>query len=503
MLFARLCQNTMVCECGGLKNSTNRLSQELASGTQKAVPWKRFLLLARECISTEYLPDAHLSYLAEPSSMRDNQCYTLLQFWFERQNAGHSPVFRFQKYLVKGGLAEAIPRKLVEAEADDEAEDDGPIGPKPKSQRKRRGVRSAKGKEKAHSSDQSSDSSDSDVILPKHKGQQKGQPVISAKRKEPAHLSDESSSDASSSEDQIRQVTIEDYVLDDLDFTPHDDPSAPSSSTPRQKRPICGIQKHPEAPSLPITTSQVALPIAGPSQPSTAQLGTKQLPTSTPTAIPPLTLERPALVIPARPAPSTPERPAPKDLDDDSDFVEESLDLSLLQPELQAIALDMKNKPPVVHKFLSKAFHPLQVNPSTPATSGQAALIPEGDNSRDTKRSRSDSIDPIPSSPTKKTRFLPSHSRSYDGDSQAVDLSTEKGLENQGSIGGDTQDLIGITEEHKLPHTAITEAKGKGKVKKHLAKVVVPSNTPIPRLTRSKALSNKMTTRASSTSRPK
>ena len=54
--------------------------------------------------------------------MRDNQCHTLLTFWYQRQLAGHSPVFIFHKYLVQDELVDANPRELVEAEDDDEAE---------------------------------------------------------------------------------------------------------------------------------------------------------------------------------------------------------------------------------------------------------------------------------------------------------------------------------------------------------------------------------------------
>lgn len=432
-----------------LNNSTYRLYKELASGTTKAIPWKKFLPKARDCISSEYLPDAHLNYLDEPSSMRDNQCYTLLNFWYGRQVAGDSPVFRFRKHLVQDTLVEGIPRELVEAEGGDEMEDDREVVPQPRTRRKGRRVGSAKGKEKALSSEESSASSDTsdldDAII---------QP-----------------------ESHITIADEGDYVPDELDFN-H---PTPSSST---------------LTSLPLTISGPTLLstlLQDTAQTSTDQLGTNQPPTSTPTAIPPLTV--------TRPAPVTPERPAHKELDDDSDFEDTSLDLDSLQPELQAIARNIKNKSPEVRKFLVTAFQALQVKTKTPSTSGpiadQAFPISQRDDSRETKRPRSDSVDPIPSSPTKKTRFLPPHSTSIDEDSKALDL--EK---NQAHIMGETQDLIGVTDEPNRAEGGSTDAKGKGKVKKNFAQVVVPSSTQIPRRTRSQGLSNKMATRASS-NRPK
>src|SRR5271168_1412020 len=98
------------------------LYEELASGNTKPIPWKKLLPQVRGCVAEAYLPPAHLEYLTEPSSMRDNQCHTLLTFWYQQQLAGHSPVFRFHKYLVQDELVDANPRELVEAEDDDEAE---------------------------------------------------------------------------------------------------------------------------------------------------------------------------------------------------------------------------------------------------------------------------------------------------------------------------------------------------------------------------------------------
>jgi hypothetical protein len=51
--------------------------------------------------------------LAEPSTMRDNQCYTLLKFWYDRQTAGESQTFRFSGYLVGDELLPANDRALL------------------------------------------------------------------------------------------------------------------------------------------------------------------------------------------------------------------------------------------------------------------------------------------------------------------------------------------------------------------------------------------------------
>lgn len=396
--------------------------------------------------------------------MRDNQCYTMLKFWYDRQVAGHSPVFRFAKYLVQDTLVEAVPRQLVEGEADDQAEDDRENVSQPKRRRKGRQVRSAKGKEKALSSDEPS-----------------------------------MSSDTSSSDDAITQQESHpnegDFLLDDLDFMPPNYHPTASSSTLRPTISQVGL----------LTAGDIVLSTPHPdsAQISTAQLGTNQPPTSTPTAIPPTAI--PPLTL-ERPAPFTPERPATKDLDDDSDFEDTSFDLDLLQPELQAIAMELKNRSPAMRKFLLTAFEAMQLKTSTPSTSGpvadQAALIADMDNSILTKRSRSDSINPIPSSPTKKTRFLSPRSMSYKGESKALDLNIENEVQNHVPIQGETQDLIGLTEEPNLAEGSSTVTKGKGKVKKNFAQVVLPSSTQIPRLTRSQVLSNKRATRAS-TNRPK
>ena len=150
------------------------LYKELASGSTKAIFWKKFLPQARECVSVEHLPAAYLEHLAEPSSMRDNECHSLLAFWYQRQVADHSPVFRVQKYLVQDQLVEGNPRELVKAdnvEAEDPCSPSKAHGkkrkPKAKSGGKGRRVLSAKGKEKADAFDESSNgSSTQDEFIP-------------------------------------------------------------------------------------------------------------------------------------------------------------------------------------------------------------------------------------------------------------------------------------------------------------------------------------------------
>ena len=100
--------------------------------------------------------------------MRDNQCHTLLAFWYERQVAGLSPVFRFNKYLVQDELVEGNQREL--AEADDHKAEDPPVPgkehgktrkPEPKGKRKWPNITSSKGKAKQAASYQVMSSDDS------------------------------------------------------------------------------------------------------------------------------------------------------------------------------------------------------------------------------------------------------------------------------------------------------------------------------------------------------
>ena len=86
----------------------------LASGSDRSIPWKSFLPRIRECVEEEHLPADLLSLLGEPSTMKDDHCHSLLTFWYSRQTQGMSPVFRFQKYLVKNELVDALPREQVD-----------------------------------------------------------------------------------------------------------------------------------------------------------------------------------------------------------------------------------------------------------------------------------------------------------------------------------------------------------------------------------------------------
>lgn len=86
----------------------------LASGSERSIPWKSLLPRFRECVEEEHLPADLLSLLGEPSTMKDDDCHSLLTFWYRRQTQGVSPVFRFQKYLIKNELVEALPREQVD-----------------------------------------------------------------------------------------------------------------------------------------------------------------------------------------------------------------------------------------------------------------------------------------------------------------------------------------------------------------------------------------------------
>ena len=345
--------------------------------------------------------------------MRDNQCHTLLTFWYERQVAGHSPVFRFSNYLVEDQLVEGHPRELVKAD-DDEREDLGTNKkPKGKSGVKRRRVRSAKGKEKACSSDESSD--------------------------------------ASSTEDQSTEVGSDitptndaDDRLDDLDLhLLHDDMIQNSLK----------------------------------SRPFTPPLSTTQPPTSAPTAI----------------LPVTPERPAFEELED---FTVEPLEVSSLQPELQTIANSLTTTAsPAVRKLLITAFQALQVDSASRSGSiaDKASLVPERHDPHETKRSRSDSLDPISSSPTKKSRLLPSDSDSMSSEGKGIEYRVSSN--KRGHL-----DLIPNGEKTDLEEGSSGYVhKGKPRGKKNGAKVVPP--TEVSRRTRSQVVSDKMATRASSNRR--
>lgn len=90
------------------------LHPALASGSEGSIPWKKLLPRFGECIEEDHLPANLLSLLGEPSTIKDDHCHSLLSFWYRRQTEGISPVFRFQKYLVKDELVEALPREQVD-----------------------------------------------------------------------------------------------------------------------------------------------------------------------------------------------------------------------------------------------------------------------------------------------------------------------------------------------------------------------------------------------------
>lgn len=87
----------------------------MASGSARPIPWKKFIPRARECISETFLPAEYLKSLAEPSAMRDNECYTMLRFWYQRQTDSQSPTFQFSFYLSQDDLLPAKDRELVQA----------------------------------------------------------------------------------------------------------------------------------------------------------------------------------------------------------------------------------------------------------------------------------------------------------------------------------------------------------------------------------------------------
>jgi hypothetical protein len=420
-----------------LKNGTYILYKELASGTNKSIPWKKFLPHTRRCVSTEYLPEAYLRYLAEPSSMRDNQCHSLLNFWYQRQVAGSSPVFRFRKYLVDDNLVEAKERELAVAESEDEVEDHDreKTMSKPKGKRKQRLVRSAKEKEKARSSDESSDASSSEA--------QSTQGAF-----------------------DVTLLNDEDDQLDGLGLTllNNDSPIAGPSTTIRPSKDSFRTPERPAAQELdaPLDVNSI--------QPELQVVNS--FTNSSPAQRKPSTTIRPP-----KDSFRTPERPAAEELDEE--FRVTPLDINSLQPELQDIFHSMTKSSPAERKMLVTAFQALQVMRGTPSRSGaiaeQAVLIRETNDANEMKRSRSDTVDPISSSPSKKSRFLQPDSRSYEGNSK------------------DSLDLIGTTEEANLAERSRGDPKIKSKGKK---KVVIPSSEG-PRLTRSQVLSSKMATRAS------
>src|SRR5271163_2182435 len=61
--------------------------------------------------------------------MKDDHCHSILTFWYTRQINGMMPTFRFDKYLAKDELIEALPRERAEVEPTDVAPI--PSGPQP------------------------------------------------------------------------------------------------------------------------------------------------------------------------------------------------------------------------------------------------------------------------------------------------------------------------------------------------------------------------------------
>ena len=373
--------------------------------------------------------------------MRDNQCHTLLTFWYERQSAGNSPVFRFEKYLVQDEMVDANPRELVEG-LEDEDEDEAPPPPtnqkgkkrkpKAKAKRKRSQVKSAKGKgkKKADLPDAlSSDDSGDEPLIPE--------------------LSDHTGTE-DEDEDPVDDFGLDTLYDTSLSTTKIGPPTAGSSTQASKTptRPLARMRTRralstdaesdgPRAAGLPMHSSRTR------SQPAVSDEDIEM----------PLDIEslQPALqeIAKSRPKLSllvTPVRPA-ADQDSDEEFIETPLDLSLLQPELQAIAksitsntsavrpvakkdefieapLNLSSLQPELHKFippntspavqqlLLKAFQALHVETKSPSNStahvkNGAVPMPRPEDTPDTKkRSRSESVGTSPSSPTKKSRPL-------------------------------------------------------------------------------------------------
>jgi len=95
--------------------------------------------VVRDCILEEYLPSELLSLLAEPSTMKDDHCHSILTFWYTRQINGMTPTFRFNKYLAKDELIEALPRERAEVQPTDIAPI--PSGPNPGAKNRGQGRR--------------------------------------------------------------------------------------------------------------------------------------------------------------------------------------------------------------------------------------------------------------------------------------------------------------------------------------------------------------------------
>lgn len=79
--------------------------------------------------------------------MKDDHCHSILSFWYTRQTREMAPTFRFDKYLSKDELVDALPRERVE----DEPTDIPPVPSDPKPRAKARG-NGRRAKRKAKSS---------------------------------------------------------------------------------------------------------------------------------------------------------------------------------------------------------------------------------------------------------------------------------------------------------------------------------------------------------------
>src|SRR5271168_960068 len=93
----------------------------------------------RNCITEDYLPSDLLSLLGEPSTMKDDQCHSILTFWYTRQTNGMTPTFRFERYLVKDELVEVLPPEIADVGLS--SKPPIPTGPKPDANSRGKGRR--------------------------------------------------------------------------------------------------------------------------------------------------------------------------------------------------------------------------------------------------------------------------------------------------------------------------------------------------------------------------
>ena len=86
----------------------------LPSGSDRAIPWKKLVPRIRDCVEEEHLPSHLLSVLGEPLTLKEDQCHSLLTFWYTCQTNGMTPTFRFKRYLVKDNLVDALGLEKVD-----------------------------------------------------------------------------------------------------------------------------------------------------------------------------------------------------------------------------------------------------------------------------------------------------------------------------------------------------------------------------------------------------